>query len=405
MVFFWMISGGGVYFSLARNVATAALVLYLAILYMVYRPKMKNVILNSTIYALIAIIFCLWLCYIRGVAPQETSKYLWMLITFVIGGAICIYFFTSFTYTEFIKLFYKGLNIIRIHAICGGLLMPFLIRYSTIVDNEYSFKAFSFKYLFFMRSDQYAFNLLGLSFYRNQGLFWEPGVLQFYLNLFLFLQLYLFKTKKSNIFLTVFAILITYSTTAYACMLLILSIYLLELIRKKPLTAVLGSFAVLGMLPLFIANLQNKFEGNNQVSALVRLYDITEQSLVIKDYFLTGVGLDDGEYAIVRTHYKLSGDLANLIYFNGSERGSTNSIMFLLGAAGIFIGGWWIISYANQQFVKGKKFILTIFILIAVSAEPLLLKPFFITFMMSGMIFTFVRLKYPQVKTLWKSEF
>jgi len=107
----------------------------------------------------------------------------------------------------------------------------------------------------------------------------------------------------------------------------------------------------------------------------------------------------------VRTHYKLSGDLANLIYFNGSERGSTNSIMFLLGAAGIFIGGWWIISYANQQFVKGKKFILTIFILIAVSAEPLLLKPFFITFMMSGMIFTFVRLKYPQVKTLWKSEF
>src|SRR5947208_10760739 len=202
---------------------------------------MKNVILNSTIYALIAIIFCLWLCYIRGVAPQETSKYLWMLITFVIGGAICIYFFTSFTYTEFIKLFYKGLNIIRIHAICGGLLMPFLIRYSTIVDNEYSFKAFSFKYLFFMRSDQYAFNLLGLSFYRNQVLFWEPGVLQFYLNLFLFLQLYLFKTKKSNIFLTVFAILITYSTTAYACMLLILSIYLLELIRKKHLTAVLGS--------------------------------------------------------------------------------------------------------------------------------------------------------------------
>jgi hypothetical protein len=404
LIVLWVLSGGGVYYVLARNVATAALFLYTAALFIIYRPKIKNVLLNYSIYILLLIIFCLWLCFIRGAPPQDPTKYLYILIAFIISGAICIYFFASFTYTEFITLFYKGLNLIRIHAILSALFMPFLIRYSTIVDNDYGFNAYSFKYLFFMRSDQYAFNLLGLSFYRNQSLFWEPGVLQFYLNLFLFLQLYIFKVSRKTIFLTVFAIIVTYSTTAYACMLLILSVYILNLVRKKPLTAILGSFAILAITPLFVANLQNKFQGNNQTSALVRLYDITEQMLVIEDYFLTGVGLDDGTYAEVRTHYRLSGDLSNLIDFNGAERGSTNSIMFVLGTLGVFMGGWWIISYTKQQFIRGQKLVLTIFLLISVSTEPLLLKPFFMTLIISGMIFTFVRFKYPQIKSLWKSE-
>jgi len=405
LIVFWIISGGGVYFVLSRNLATAALFLYIVALFILYRPKIKNILLNSSIYVLILIVFCLWLCFIRGVPIQDSTKYLYILLVFIISAAICIYFFASFTYTEFITLLYKGLNVIRIHAILSALFMPFLLRFSTLVDNDYSFKAYSFKYLFFLRSDQYAFNLLGLSFYRNQSLFWEPGVLQFYLNLFLFLQLYIFKVSKKTILLTVFAIIVTYSTTAYACMLLILSVYILNLLRKKPLAAIFGSFAVLAIVPLFITNLQNKFEGNNQTSALVRLYDIAQQVLVVKDYFLTGVGLDDGKYAEVRTQYRLSGDLSNLIYFNGSERGSTNSVMFVLGALGVFMGGWWIISYIKQQFIKGHKLVLTIFLLISVSSEPLLLKPFFMTLMFSGMIFMLVKFKYPQIKTLWKSEY
>jgi len=55
-------------------------------------------------------------------------------------------------------------------------------------------------------------NLFGIEFCRNQGLFWEPGVLQIYLNLFFFLQAFIFKQNRWLILIG-FAILGTYSTT------------------------------------------------------------------------------------------------------------------------------------------------------------------------------------------------
>ena len=55
-------------------------------------------------------------------------------------------------------------------------------------------------------------NLFGVEFCRNQGLFWEPGVLQIYLNLFFFLQAFILKQNRW-LFLIGFVILGTYSTT------------------------------------------------------------------------------------------------------------------------------------------------------------------------------------------------
>ncbi len=405
LILFWIISGGGVWFVLAKDAATGILFLYTLLLIIVYRPKLKNLLINAYVYVILFVVLCMWVCYLFAVQPQDLTNYAYTLTVFILSGVLCIYFFSSFSYSNFLKLFYNGLNIIRIHAILAAILMPFLLGFSFIVTNEFSgFTAYTFKYLFFLKTDQYAFNLFGKAIYRNQGLFWEPGVLQFYLILFLFLQLYVVKNKTSNILVTIFAIITTYSTTAYACMLLILSVYILSLIRKKLFAGIFTMIALLGFIPFFIGNLENKFEGEKVTSSRVRLYDFTQQFLVIKDYFLTGVGMDSGEYAIVRSKYKLSGSLAYLS-FNGDERGSTNSIMLMLGTMGIFMGGFWIFAYTKQQFVRGKKTLLTIFLLIGISVEPLLIKPFFITFMISGMMLMYVKFKYPHIKSLWKSEF
>src|SRR5438876_8856318 len=106
LILFWIISGGGVLFVLVRNVATCALFLYIGMLLMLYRPKIRNLIFNSYIYTILLIIFCLCVCYIFAVQPQDIIKYIYILIVFIISGIICIYFFASFTYSEFIKLFY-----------------------------------------------------------------------------------------------------------------------------------------------------------------------------------------------------------------------------------------------------------------------------------------------------------
>jgi len=407
LILFWIISGGGVLFVLARIPATAMLFLYTLLLIIVYRPKIKNLLINAYVYVILFVVLCMWVCYLFAVQPQDLNKYAYTLIVFILSGFLCIYFFSSFSYSNFLKSFYNGLNIIRIHAIASAILMPFLMGHTFIVTNEVSgFTAYTFKYLFFLKTDQYAFNLFGKEIYRTQGLFWEPGVLQFYLVLLLFLQLYVIKSKTANILVTIFAIIICYSTTAFACMLLILSVYILNLIRKKFYAGIFTMLAFLAIIPLFISNFENKFQGEKVTSSRVRLYDLVEQFLVIKDYFLTGVGMDSGEYAIVRSKYRLSGSLADLS-FNGEEVGSTNSIMLLLGTMGIFMGGFWIFAYTKQQFVResGKKTILITFLIIGVSVEPLLLKPFFITFMISGMMLMYIKFKYPHIKSLWKSEF
>ena len=55
-------------------------------------------------------------------------------------------------------------------------------------------------------------NLFGFEFCRNQGLFWEPGVLQIFLNLFFFLEAFIYKRNRWLLIIG-FVILGTYSTT------------------------------------------------------------------------------------------------------------------------------------------------------------------------------------------------
>ena len=65
----------------------------------------------------------------------------------------------------------------------------------------------TFYYLFYFEPVKHAFfSFLGLELIRNQGWFWEPGVLQVYLNILLYLEGFIFKRKKVTLFLIVIAI-------------------------------------------------------------------------------------------------------------------------------------------------------------------------------------------------------
>ena len=61
----------------------------------------------------------------------------------------------------------------------------------------------TFYYLFYFEPVKHAFSFLGLELIRNQGWFWEPGVLQVYLNILLYLEGFIFKRKKVTLFLIV----------------------------------------------------------------------------------------------------------------------------------------------------------------------------------------------------------
>ena len=54
------------------------------------------------------------------------------------------------------------------------------------------------------KNDYGTFSLFGFQCARNQGLFWEPGVLQFFLNILFFLEAFIIKRNRYILFLTAF---------------------------------------------------------------------------------------------------------------------------------------------------------------------------------------------------------
>ena len=66
----------------------------------------------------------------------------------------------------------------------------------------------TYNYLFYYSvKDGSAINLFGLDIHRNAGIFWEPGILQIYLNILFFLEVSVFKRNKSLLALIIIGIL------------------------------------------------------------------------------------------------------------------------------------------------------------------------------------------------------
>lgn len=400
----WILTGGSILSIFQRNMLIGVLIGSVIMYFILFKRPIKKKIIHAFFSTIIFISVCLGVNYILSVKPQDPIKYVVILIEFVTSGLICIYFFSSLSYHEFLNYLYKSLSFFRNHAILNAVAILLVKDFSQKLTNSFNgYEVDSLFYLFYKVSDQYAFNLFGLSLIRNQGLFWEPGVLQFYLNLFLLLQLYIFKSKPASIILTVVALLTTYSTTAYLIMLFILTGTFISLIKKKPLIFLIIVIPLITILiPIFYQNAQNKLVGDKQVSSLVRFYDVIQQYFVIKNNALKGIGLDDQRYQVIKSKYLLRGVVSNYSEFSNLQ--SYNTILFVLGALGLPLGIIWLYGYAKQQLISEKKILLIPFFFVGVMVEPLLFKIFFMTFMFSGFMLLYIKIKYPSIKTLWQKK-
>ena len=63
--------------------------------------------------------------------------------------------------------------------------------------------------------------------YRNQGMFWEPGAFQTFINLAILYEIFADRINKKRLIVYIICIITTFSTTGYACTLLIIIIFLL----------------------------------------------------------------------------------------------------------------------------------------------------------------------------------
>jgi hypothetical protein len=245
----------------------------------------------------------------------------------------------------------------------------------------------TFLYLFYTNNDSL---MLGLP--RNTGLMWEPGVLQLFLNLFLFLGI------KRNappllIALGILSVVTTQSTTGFFILAFNIAYYFLsqKVSFKNIIIAV--SLAPVVLIGGIVGgeNARHKISDQN-TSAMVRARDTMIAFEMIKEKPILGHGLYDSEYLKSKpfvwaiTELFFSPEFIKSSYDEAG--GMTNGTLTLIALYGVPIFILILLLFINQKvFVLslGSNLFFLLIYLTSLFTEPLNSTPFFLIFPISAL--------------------
>jgi hypothetical protein len=383
-VFLLLLSGGSVPFLFYRKELFFVVLVFFALLLFSKRLSYKE--LRQLVFVLVSITLFLLINYLFAISEQSIQKVSANLTIMFSATFVVMYFNSSNNKNKFTDYLYFALLVVLFHSLINFFLYPLISDNLSSISN-WHYECSSFLKLFFYNPQKYSFDILGFSMVRNQGLFWEPGVLQVFLNILLFLSLFVRRFKLSIVGLISLAVLSTLSTTGLLIMILQFVVYSTTVVRKNILLLPLFIALLLGLYSLASLNLSDKILGDGATSFQVRFFDLVQPVLIAIDYPLTGVGLDDQRYIEVRNRidYNLWIDG---ISFDSLEKGATNSIMFFLATTGYpaTILLLWMIY--RQTLISNNKKLFFVLMIFSLMTEPLLLKPFFFIFVISGVIYS-----------------
>ena len=85
------------------------------------------------------------------------------------------------------------------HSLLNFFAYPFIKGDLLVITNPFNeYTCSTFHYLFYYMPSRNELSSFSSLFCRNQGLFWEPGVLQIFLNLLFFIDAFVNKSQKDN---------------------------------------------------------------------------------------------------------------------------------------------------------------------------------------------------------------
>ena len=324
--------------------------------------------------------------YLFASSPQSTQKLLANIVIFTTSIFSAMYYYREENKKLFIPHLYLILKIILIHALINFFIFPFVKPFLINISNG-RYDCVSFLNVFFYLKNTHSFSVLGIELVRNQGIFWEPGVLQIFLNLLLFIISFVKKKRGMIFWLTILAIFTTFSTTGLVVLFVQLLLSFSSEIRKNILFLPITAFMTLLMYYITSINISDKIHGTGQFSFQARFFDLVQPFYMLAENPITGVGLDDEQFIKTRQKTNFSLNLQAVDFSNVNDKGSTNSIMFFLAAAGIPFTLILLVMLYYQNLVPEKRKWFFIFVIISLMTEPIMLRPFFLTFVMSGGIY------------------
>lgn len=246
------------------------------------------------------------------------------------------------------------------------------IRQDTLVYKNY--------YFLFYTAERYKTGLLiGLPFYRLQGIFWEPGAFAVYLDLALFYALFIgyddVKTKKKQQILKIIVLLVattlTLSTTGLCIAVALVGIKFIELFRGKSKILMIIPAALIAGSIISAVWMQKKGISTNAWSSYnLRMNDMTNSLELWKENFLFGTG------------FKNTDSFEATI----EGRGNSNGLLTWCYTMGLFGAVALVFPFVRNAFNKGKNVITqllycAVFLLVNMT-EPII-SSYFIVFLVA----------------------
>jgi len=221
---------------------------------------------------------------------------------------------------------------------------------------------------------------------RPDGFFFEPGVFQIYLNLYLYLALFVYRDARRSAF-ALAAVLSTQSTTGLAVCLLLLGGFVLGELRKSALRRkiVLGLAATIVAVPIAMlaySNATQKLFGEYQGSFWARTYDLITGFNVLAAHPLAGIGFDRERYQEEASRL----GYAELPLAEGDVMGrdTTNGVLFLLYGLGIPLSLPFLAGMFRQRFLP-HRLMVGLLLFLSFLSESIVLTPFFLLLIFSGL--------------------
>ena len=347
LLFMLVMSSGSVFFQLERNDLSYFLLALSTFVLIFMGTMIRRSIFNASLITLSFTTLLVLLNYIlapdiavMSSYPRSYLQYGFHLLNILSCIIILIHFSNNRDYFYFLDRVRFVLRIILYHAIFSFfvyfIVKEFLFELHGGWEDKYI--ADTFYYFLFYDPDKYRFSLFGIDLLRNQGLFWEPGILQIYLNLLLFLEGLIFRRSQWILSLIIFAIITTYSTTGILIMFVLLVFIYMQSIRKNPILIILACSILIPLYFITKTNLEIKTEGERSSSFQKRYLDLVAPIAIASDYPLTGLGLDRQYFQRFRSQYNLPYNFGRIIdrttglerISQRTDKGSSNSLTYLM---------------------------------------------------------------------------
>ena len=221
---------------------------------------------------------------------------------------------------------------------------------------------------------------------RCMGLFWEPGVLQFFINIYLFILLFCSNEQfdRKWVFLSLFVILLTQSITGWVLAAGQIIYYAVKKRNRFVLFTLI--LVVPPIIPMALSVFTQKFFGETGADAgsyWMRLGDALSSFQIALKNPLLGIGFDHTDFILYRREISYQGILDAEAFW---DRTNTNSVFTLFYGIGFPLAIYLLFQLYHQKLLRKEPFLFFSIMIVSCMSEPLLLLSFPLMFLFSGMI-------------------